>query len=243
MMHTYIIRPFHLALKRRRSNEEKGAAVVEGALVFGMFFLLIFGLIETGLYFMSWSTGRNATTEAAHQAALDGRSSDADYSALRSVKKTVQDLGGSFNYLIVYRANGIKDSPPQKCLDLAEAGRNDGAPDTPHGWFEAPDGSHSVETFDWVSGPRPKIACNIYYRSAFDKPVGAFIYDRTAIVGGADPSLDRFWPGGYRIDRLNGPVDFLGVYVSNKYNSTTGIIPSRQVRHNSIIQIESRRAN
>lgn len=229
---------------RRRSREdERGAAMVEGALVFGIFMGIVLSLIEFGVFFMHWSTGRNAASEGAHEIAIAGRSNTADYSAIRAVKKQVNTLGGKIDYVIVYRAKNIKDSVPPACLAAAEAGKSGTDASEPHGVFVAPDGSPTPEAFDWVN-KRATIACNIYYKRNLDlvpASMGSFIYDRNTVT--TNPSLDRYWPGGFRTDWMNGPVDCVGFYMQTTYQSVTGVVPTRKVRHNTVIQIEPRRAN
>jgi TadE-like protein len=244
-------RPYAAARSRarrkaaRRTRSESGAAVVEGAMIFGLFFFLLFAIIEFGLFFMSWNTGRNAATEAAHQAAIVGKASDADYAALLAVRGNLERLGPEFDYMIVFRANGIKDQVPQACVAAAEAGRGVTDPFVPTGVFQFSDGTgpKTVETFNWSDNPRPEVACNVYYRRHLTLPDGAFRYDRDNVDKvPSEPSLDRFWPGGFRVDRMNGPVDFLGIHIATTYGTATGLLSNRRFVHTSIIQIESRRA-
>jgi Flp pilus assembly protein TadG len=234
-------------LAQRR--DEQGAAVVEGALVFGIFMTIVLGLIEFGLFFMFWSSGRNATSEAAHEAALAGKASAADFSALYSIRSQLKTLGGRAEYVIVYRAKSIKDTVPPECLTAAETGKSLTNPDTPVGDFTDNAGGKNVETFTWESkSKRPQLACNVYYprmMAALSAPATSkdkYTYNVDQAVAG-NPSLDRFWPGQRRRDSITGPVDYVGIYIRTQYTSATGIIPSRKVNHNSIIQIEPRSTN
>jgi TadE-like protein len=229
-------------------HDERGAAVVEGALVFGIFVMLIFGLMEFGLFFMFWSTGRNGTSEVAHEVAVAGRSNLADYSGLMSVRSQARTLKGRLRYIVVFRADSIKAPIPPECLAEAESKITDGsAATTPHGYFFGEASGDTVETFNWDQ-KRPKVACNIYYPKNIELlPTGknSFIYERPCATNcpaiAVLPSLDKFWPGGLRTDWINGPVDYVGVYTSTQYTSVTGIISSRKVTHLSKIQIEPRR--
>ncbi len=230
--------------QHRRRHDERGAAVVEGALVFGLFMFIIFMIIEFGMFFRAWSTGRNAATEAAHLSSVAGRAGDADYQAMRSVRQTLSQLQNKADYIIIYRASGIKSTVPPECIEQAEMGKADIANGDlliPHGKFKS--GAHTVETFPWDGDLRPEIACNIYYPEQIQTLAkDAFVYERDEITSvPPEPSLDRFWPGGYRVDRLTGPVDFLGVYMQHVFTSPTGLLGERTLKHNSIIQIESRR--
>jgi hypothetical protein len=199
---------------------------------------------------MFWSTGRNAATEAGHEVAIAGRSTNADYSALYVSRNQIRRLGGAIDYVIIYKAKNIKATAPSECIAAAEAGKNDTDPLTPHGAFRATPTSAlmssplvtSVEGFDWNSNSSD-VACNVYYpRNLALMPAqkSAFTYDFLQAQAGY-PSLDRFWPGPRRRDWINGPVDYVGTYIRTTYTSTTGIVPSRKVNHNSIVQIEPRR--
>jgi hypothetical protein len=246
MKHSSFRNRLNAARRRRKANqEESGTTVVEGALVFALFFGLVLAVIEFGLFFLFWSTGRNAASESAHEAAVVGSNSSADYVALKSVRKQLNDIGGRLDYFIIYRAKGIKDTVPQSCLDAAEAGKSTGGPNAPHGVFSG-GGSTSVETFDWFGSVRPDVACNIYYRRNLDlipDNENAFVYNPDPAALAATPSLDRNWPGGFRTDWITGPVDYVGIYIQARYYTATGIVPSRIVKHRAIVQIEPKRAN
>jgi Flp pilus assembly protein TadG len=224
------------------------AALVEGALVFGIFITIVLAIIEFGFFFMAWSNGRNGASEAAHEIAIAGRADNADYSALYAARNQLRLNGGALQYVIVYRAKNIKSTAPAACIAEAEA-KKGSAPTTPVGVFD-PGPAHAgkpVESatdgagFPWNTAT-PNVACNIYYRSTLslipDQP-GAFEYTVSRAISG-DPRLSRFWPSIRRRDSLNGPVDFAGVYLKYSYTSLTGIIPSRTVNHNAVVQIEPR---
>jgi Flp pilus assembly protein TadG len=220
--------------------------MVEGALVFGIFMTIVLAIIEFGLFFMFWSSGRNASSEAAHEAALAGRSGGADYSALYSIRNQITQLKSRADYVIVYRAKGIKNTVPAQCIAAAEAGKGNTDPGKAVGVFIDDVGGTNVETYAWEDKTkRPQVACNVYYSRTLDYIPGAkerFVYNVQQAENG-NASLDRFWPGQRRRDWINGPVDFVGIYVQTQYNSATGIVPSRKVKHNSIIQIEPRSTN
>jgi TadE-like protein len=233
--------------KRKAQQAESGAAIVEGALVFGLFIFLLLAMIEFGLYFMSWSSGRNATTEGAHKASISGRASEADYTAVRAMRQELKTIRGQLKYVIIFKAESVSDVVPPQCVAEAEAKQTDLLPvDKAHGVFLEASGVNDPDKFDWNSKTlRPTVACNIYYpNQIFDLPIGAFIYTRPKLSSDpASTALDRFWPGQYRIDRMTGPVDFLGIYVSTKYTSATGLLGTRPIDHSATIQIESRSVN
>lgn len=236
------IRNRHTSRKLAHGEAENGSAVVEGAMIFGLFFFLIFAIIEFGMFFMAWTTGRNAATESAHEAAVAGADGRSDFYAMDAVRANLNRLGGSLDYLIVYRAKSIKATAPIECINEAESKRTVSATAQldPVGVFIDNNGGSNVELFNWSGSARPKVACNIYYRRHLALIKESFGYDKLAIEAGNPPSADRYWPANKRIDKLIGPVDLLGIHVSQSYASTTGIIPSRRLNHDAVIQIESR---
>jgi hypothetical protein len=233
-------------VKRKHDRtSENGAAVTEGALVFLLFFGLILAVIEFGVFFMFWSTGRNAASESAHEAAVVGADSAADFATLRAARTQLNQIGGRLDYFIIYRASSIREEVPAECLAAAEAGKNNLSATAPHGYFQTKDGQTSVEAFDWRTTDRPKIACNVYYRRNVSLAVpngeAPFRYNVDDVA--TTPSLDRFWPGGFRTDWITGPVDYVGIYIQTRYTTLTGIVPSRVVKHRAIVQIEPKRGS
>lgn len=76
-------------LRRRRRGGERGAAAVEFALVSVVFFTLVFGIIQFGLWFWSWQAAGHAAREAARVAAVspcqDAAITDAATNGLQAV--------------------------------------------------------------------------------------------------------------------------------------------------------------
>ena len=61
---------------RAKLRKEEGAAAVEFAMVAGLLFMLIFGMIEYGFAFFEMQTLRGATREGARVAAVGGTNGD-----------------------------------------------------------------------------------------------------------------------------------------------------------------------
>ena len=157
------------------------------------------------------------------------------------------------------RAGSVKDEVPSACVTAADAGKG-AALLTPVGAFQATATSpivtdytsHAVEDFDWNSGTPPSIACTVFYQRQLLslKNSGPFVYDRAKVLATpptvqATPpeySLNRFWPGQFRVDYLNGPQDYVGVYVQSHYDGPTGLLTARTLKSISINQIEPKRA-
>jgi Flp pilus assembly protein TadG len=228
---------------QHRKRQESGAAVVEGALVFGIFMMIILALIEFGFFFIFWSTGRNGASEAAHEVAIGGKANFADYSALYASRNQLKRTGKALEFIIIYRAKNIKDVVPPACVAAAVAGSSSPAT-TPVGVFDPGSMAGNPETFPWKTAV-PAVACNIYYSRSIDLiPDQKLAFDYSVLKAtNGNPGLSRFWPSIQRRDSLNGPVDFVGIYIRSTYNSLTGIVPTRKVNHNAIVQIEPRSTN
>lgn len=83
-----------LRIRRRLEREERGASLVEFALVLPIFALLLFGLIDFGLVFGGFVTLRNDVGAAARNAAVDFIASSCT-SATNPMLCTVQSNIGS----------------------------------------------------------------------------------------------------------------------------------------------------
>lgn len=59
-----------MLVRLRRRREERGASLVEFALILPVFALLLFGLIEFGFVFMNWISVRQGAREGARQAVV-----------------------------------------------------------------------------------------------------------------------------------------------------------------------------
>jgi Flp pilus assembly protein TadG len=246
--------PRRLAGASRR--DERGATVVEAALITPLFVFILFALMEIGPLFSQWSSGKNAATESGRMAATAGAAVTADWDTFREVRKSARKLGTNLDYVIVFRAASVRTEVPPECIATADANKN--APSLqPVGAFRATAApplvtdytSHAVENFDWNSGAAVNLACYVLYPRQLDAITnsGPFIYERSKVLATApaipEYSLNRFWPGQLRVDYLNGPQDYVGIYVQSRYVGPTGILSSRVIRSTSINQIEPKRAS
>lgn len=72
-------------MKRISAGAERGATLVEAAIVVPLFFLFVFGIVEFGLGFKDWLGLNNATGEATRVAAAAANDIDADKLALAAL--------------------------------------------------------------------------------------------------------------------------------------------------------------
>ena len=133
-------------LLRRRQNNERGAALVEMALVTPLLVLLVFGIVEFGLAFRDRLTVSNASQSAGRVAAALGNSDDADYAVLQAVEQSLGILPGSGGSIIkhvqIWRSN-TSGQPVTSCATAGSGGSNCNwyiyDPSSTCGWSPCPD--------------------------------------------------------------------------------------------------------
>lgn len=77
----------------RRHNGERGATIVEAAIVYGLLFLAMFAIVEFGLAFKDWLSVSHAAREGARAGATYGDDPRADIQILRDVERTLSPAG------------------------------------------------------------------------------------------------------------------------------------------------------
>lgn len=116
------------ALTARRRRGERGATLVEGALVAPLFFLLIFSILEFGLVFRQYLTMSTADRNGTRAASAAGNAAQADYVTLQAIKKSSVAIKPSeIKTIVIFKASGPKASITddlllQPCLTTSVAG-------------------------------------------------------------------------------------------------------------------------
>jgi TadE-like protein len=192
---------------------ERGAAVVEGALILPIFVALIFGIIEAGSMFLNMSSVRSASRNGARQASASASSAVADQDTLVAAGKSLSSLVGSLEGVIIFKASSINAKVPAECLaELAG-----GAP-APAGLF-----------------------CNVYSPDKVRNPditnFGAADQTETAFWDHKWPAQTR----RDFLTATDNP-DLIGVYVAVRHAGATGLLPKRTIRSLSVFQLEPQRS-
>jgi hypothetical protein len=108
---------------RLRRLGERGATMVEGAIVFPLLALLIFGVLDVGLYFGENSSLSYATRRGAHAASVTGASGLADYDVLQAMKNSLSFVPDRMiERIVVFHAAGWDDTPSVACTNGAGVG-------------------------------------------------------------------------------------------------------------------------
>lgn len=76
-----------------QSQRERGATLVEAAIVYGLLFLTLFAIVEFGLAFKDWLSVSHAAREGARAGATYGDDPTADIQILRDVERTLDPAG------------------------------------------------------------------------------------------------------------------------------------------------------
>lgn len=101
--------------RNRRLDDERGAALVELAIVATLLFTLVFGVFETG---MAWSDSQ-LVTQAARSGARSvsqlGVDAEADSFAVQSVEAALGGLTGDVTRIVIYDASAADGSMPAVC--------------------------------------------------------------------------------------------------------------------------------
>ncbi|MEZ5243940.1 MAG: pilus assembly protein [Acidimicrobiales bacterium] len=110
-------------MKNRRMRGERGATLVESALITPLLLLFVFGIFEFGFAFRDYLTVSNATHDGAREVSVAGNSADADYRMLRAIQRGSAALpDDALEQIIVFKATGPGDSPDPSCFSGSQAG-------------------------------------------------------------------------------------------------------------------------
>ncbi len=103
---------------------ERGAALLEFALVAPVLLLLIFGAIEYGMFFKDYLTVSNTTRTGARVGSAAGSGADADYQIIQAVKAAATALPGgatSIQQLSIYKSTSAGGGPSATCQTTSSA--------------------------------------------------------------------------------------------------------------------------
>jgi Flp pilus assembly protein TadG len=100
------------------SDKERGASLVEFALVAPILMLLTFGTFEFGMLFKDYLSVANTTRAGARVGSAAGSGADADYQILQAVKASAAALPGGANaiqQISIYKSTTTGGGPPSTC--------------------------------------------------------------------------------------------------------------------------------
>jgi hypothetical protein len=213
--------------RRRRARGDRGAVLVEAAIVLPVLFMLVFGVLEIGSVLKSYSGGANAVRAGGRMASVAGNKLDADKMILERMAHEATGISkGEIEYVVIWHASSTSETPPSACRPAVQ-----GSPNTT-----------SVGVSD--GGNDAIGACNIYHRpadpgGAFDMASGratnppAFYFGCPG--GNVTGKVDCNWPGKNRKTTITprgvtppsgstGQPDYVGVYIRMEHGYVTGVL-------------------
>ena len=101
----------------RRGRGDRGAAMIEFALIGMILVVLLFGTVEFGLAWQDRNVVETTARAGARVASSMGNNRLADWNALQSVKAAVNDIGlANVQYVIIYNSTTVDGAVPAACL-------------------------------------------------------------------------------------------------------------------------------
>ena len=116
-------------LRRRagRARGDRGAALIEFAIVTPFLVLLAFATAETGLAWVSNNKVEGASSQAARTAASSGVRTDADVSTLLTIKASLPaDELARLVRVVIYKSATVDGQVPSACVPVPENGTDFG---------------------------------------------------------------------------------------------------------------------
>lgn len=199
------------ARRRRRAQGDRGAALVEVALITPVFALLLFGIIEFGLTFRDYLTVANASRDGARAASALGDDTYADYNTLQVIRQATKGFRpNEIRRVIIFDAGGVGGSvlnpshPAHQCLNATSGVTN---------------------------------VCNVYTAAAFSLPKSSFGCKTSSLDRYWCPSPLN-GQDGREVRASIGP-DYVGVYVQTRHDFITGMFgPGLDLEDELVMRIE-----
>jgi Flp pilus assembly protein TadG len=115
--------------RRRRARGERGAALVEFALLSPVLILVVAGVLEFGMAWRDSMTVSNALRSGARVGSNAGRERSADYDVLKSIEAAMKEIPDTARVqrIVIYKANTSNSVPTASCM----AGTPSSSPSAP----------------------------------------------------------------------------------------------------------------
>lgn len=111
--------------RSKLKRDDRGATLVEAAIVYGLLFLTIFAVLEFGLAFKDWLSVSHASREGARAGATYGNDPTADIQILRDVEVTLAPVAITDGMIVrIFKApagasTSYTYTPGSDCSDLS----------------------------------------------------------------------------------------------------------------------------
>jgi hypothetical protein len=204
----------HEAARGHAGERQRGAVLVEAALLTPIVLLLVFGTMEMGYAFYGKLTVNHMSVAGARAASGGANDVLSDYHMLEAVEDAATGMASSdISLIVVYRAATSDDRVPSGCLTSSIT-------DSPSvrgcNRYTAADLDLAESEFGCVGPPGPTIKVDSYWCPTDRK---------SALLA----------------DAGNGPPDYVGVYVKAEYHNLFGLFGETfTFTSDTVIKIEPR---
>ncbi len=104
-------------MRYRRVCTDRGATLIEAAIITPVLLLFVFGIFEFGFAFRNYLAVSNVVRDAAREASVSGNAGNADHRVMRAVDRAGAALpDGAIDRLIIFEATGPDSTPHPDCL-------------------------------------------------------------------------------------------------------------------------------
>lgn len=211
---------------RRRSD--RGATMIEAAIVMPLIFLILFSVLEFGMLFRNYLTVTQITRDGARSASAFGRDFDADFRSVSIMANTAQAVtSGDIKRVVIWDATADQDRAvvPEVCKTAAYD-------DIAIRYVPPP----STDPTAWTN----PIKCNIFTPDTW---LDAQRYGCDDFANAADGSdewdFDANWCPRYRDVSQTDGTDYVGVWVEFEHTWVTGLFgENRTITEQMIMRLE-----
>lgn len=103
-------------IRRRKEADERGAVLVELAIILPFMLLMVLGMVEAGMAWRDTISVTSAARQGARVTSHLGQDLNADREGLYAVQAVLGDLADDIELVIIYNANG-DGTVPSQCMD------------------------------------------------------------------------------------------------------------------------------
>lgn len=121
---TVVLAQNGVPVTNRRMRGDRGATLVEAAIVTPLLLLFIFGIFEFGLAFRDYLTVANSARDGVRTASVAGVELDADYRTLMAIADAAAILpDDAIEEIVIFKATGPNDTPAANCESAGTCNR------------------------------------------------------------------------------------------------------------------------
>jgi TadE-like protein len=197
---------------RFQRARERGAVLVEAAIITPILIVLVFGTMEMGYAYYGKLTVEHMSVAGARAASGSANDYQGDYNTLQAVNQAKTGMGASsITKIVVYRASAPGDRVPPACKTAAVT---NSAGVRGCNFYTGSDLSRPSTDFGCIGPPGPALKIDRFWCPG----------NRKAALSGA-----------------NGPPDYVGVYVEGVHKNLVGLFGKTfTFTNDTVIRIEPR---